>query len=170
MAEQVIGAVVGTYRSRAGELARGAAVMAGAGLLVLAVAVPFLIVVEDRAGKTRQTGGDPLMLPIIVVMLGFGLLLIGSVVGVRVRRHRDEVFQLHEFGLTHSRGGAERRLLWADIASVSTKPRSENALSRWSGGDFCVVLESTSGPSLAITGLTTDARDLVQAVRAATGR
>ncbi|WP_158854873.1 hypothetical protein [Saccharothrix deserti] len=168
-AEAELGSVTATYRTDNRRRGWTSAILLLVGAVVTVPGVAFWAMVADRSGKVR-TAGDPLLLPSLVVGLGLGSLLMGVGIGVWFLTHRGEVFQLHENGLRYSRANRSQSFTWADVDHVVVRPGKDTALARWAGGDINCAIRLIGGGKVTITGLTHDARQLVQHIQTATAR
>ena len=164
-ADAELGASVATYRTNNRRRASIALILLPAGAVVTTVGVLLWIVTAQIAGRSTPSAADPQLVPSLVIGFGAGFLVLSGVFVALYHTHRNESFQLYEYGLAHRRGGRSVTARWADIASVTVRPTKDNSLTRWTGGDLYCTVKLADGRKVTINGLTENARHLVQTVR-----
>lgn len=158
----------GTYPTNNRRRGGIAAILLLAGVPVTVFAVVLWVIVDDVSGKVPPTGGDPLLLPSLVVGLGLGMLVTGAWIGVYCYTRRGEVFELHDDGLRYSRVGRCRSISWAGVDRVVLRNGKNTAFARWAGGDIGCTIHLAGGAKLSITGLTENAEQLIRQIQTAT--
>ncbi|MDT0323049.1 hypothetical protein [Streptomyces millisiae] len=134
------------------------------GLLGVVVGVPLLVLGFSGDGGSRSNF-------VVGLPLGIGLagLLLARIGADGARRARDgEVFVLHEGGLVHRRGSTTTVVPWSDIARVRDTGRAGLLFARHTGRDVDCRIRLRDGRRLRVTGFTSQAATLSEAIHTAT--
>lgn len=136
---------------------RGTTALIGLLLGVPAAVLGVLMMIGEDAR------GGPGAVPAVVIGIGLGGVLIAGWQGWLYLTRTGEVFRLHVDGIEHAYSGSRRAVPWGDIVTVSREGK-DTALARALGGDTVCRIKTGDGAALTITGLTADARALIDAV------